>query len=255
MEFTLPTGTLLAFLLALVRASAWTAVAPPFNSRIIPIRVKTGVSAALAIACVPHLPADRIPTDLGPFLAAVLAQILIGLSLGFLTQLLFGAVQTAGALIDVLGGFSISQALDPLLNMQNSVMGRFYEILATTLLFVIGGHLLLIHGFVLSFDALPLSAPPMNHIAAMIVHDLAKFGLAALEIGAPLIAALFLSELVLGIMAKAAPQMNVFMLSFPFKILLVVILIGFALPLLPNAVSSLLNETVRDGTHLLRAGT
>lgn len=253
MNFDFPATSLVAFLLALVRAGAWATVAPPLNTRIIPVRIKTGIAVALAIAAVPHVKANEIPLDFWPFIMAVVTNVVIGLVLGFLAQLFIAAIQTAGAIIDVLGGFSISQALDPLLNFQTSVMGRVYQLIATTLLFVTGGHLLLIRGFLTSFEATTVVAPSINTIAHLLVRDIGVFAVASLEIAGPLVATLFLAELVMGVMSKAAPQMNVFMIEFPFKILLVLLLVGFAIPYLPGALDSLLGNALRDGANLMKS--
>jgi flagellar biosynthetic protein FliR len=108
-----------------------------------------------------------------------------------------------------------------------------------TLLFVTNGHLLLIRGFMASFDAVGFHGPPLADLTDLFVRDLGMFLVAAIEIAAPLLAALFLSEVALGILARAAPQMNVFILGFPLKILLTLVLGGLALPLLPGAMEAL----------------
>src|SRR5579872_2946165 len=120
----------------MVRAGAWLAVAPPFNHRSIPLTVRAGLAAALAIAIVPQLKAQLGTTtfDTPTLIGALVVQALAGAGFGFLVQILLSAVSTAGSMIDLFGGFSISTAYDPNLNAQSAIWGRFYELLTVVLL-------------------------------------------------------------------------------------------------------------------------
>lgn len=248
-------GILIGFLLALVRASAWLIIVPPFATRAIPAMVKIGLAAAIALPVADELvPKDAI-LDLGPLLAAIILQVAIGISLGFLVHVLFASVQAAGELIDLFGGFTVAPAFDPLSNAQSSTFGRFYQLLAVTLLFVINGHILLLRGFMTSFEAIDATSPRLDNLSGNLAQALATFFLAAVEIAAPLLAALFLAEVALGLLARAAPQMNVFLIGFPFKILITLLLGGLALPLLPGSIESLLEQALRQGASITRAFT
>jgi flagellar biosynthetic protein FliR len=164
-------------------------------------------------------------------------------------------VQAAGELIDLFGGFTVAPAFDPLSNAQSSTFGRFYQLLAVTLLFVINGHILLVRGFMTSFEAINATSPRLENLSGNLASAVALFFLAAIEIAAPLLAALFLAEVALGLLSRAAPQMNVFLIGFPFKILLTLLLGGLALPLLPGSVESLLGQAMRHGANITRAFT
>jgi flagellar biosynthetic protein FliR len=243
---------LTAFILAMVRTIAWLIVAPPFSMRGIPIQVKLGLAGALALAVAPGLADQSVPLETVPLIGATLAQVAIGLMLGFLTSMLFAAVQAAGEMIDMFGGFTISSVFDPLTQNQAGVFGRFYNVLALALLFAIGGHLLLIRGFLTSFEAVPLSGVPLTNLSGLFIDTLGHFLLAALEIAAPLLAVLFLTEVALGLLARAAPQMNVFALGFSLKIMVALGLAGLAITVLPGAVTSLAENAVRTGSTALR---
>ena len=246
-----PAALIVAFVLCVVRASAWLVLVPPFGTRAVPAVVKVGLAAALALPAAPRLAESPPSLDVGPLIGAVVLQVAVGLTLGFVTMLAFAAVQAAGSLIDLFAGFTIAQTFDPMSGNQTALFGRFYQLLATTLLFAIDGHILLFRGFMSSFDAVGLQGPPMGDVAEIAVDGLSTFMTAAVEIAAPLLAALFLTEVALGLLSRAAPQMNVFMVGFPLKILLTLGLVGLALPILPGAVEALMTRSVRSGSAIV----
>jgi flagellar biosynthetic protein FliR len=238
------------YLLALVRAAAWVFVCPPFGNRTVPTTVKVGLAAALALVVGPRLAEQAVPLEAGPLLTAAVLQVAAGLALGFLGVLLFATFSFAGGLIDLFSGYSVAQLFDPGNNAPVSIFGQFYGVLATTLLFAIDGHLLLVRGFLTSFTAAPLTH--LSTLAKLLTGDIALFFVSALEIAAPLLAALFLAEAALGLLARAAPQMNVFQLGLPVKILVTLTLAGLAIPILPDAVSGMANQVVRQGLGFVR---
>ncbi len=240
------------YLLAMLRAAAWVFVCPPFGNRSVPTLVKVGLSVALSLVVGPRLADQAVPLEVGPLLSAAVLQVAAGLALGFLGVLLFATFSFAGGLIDLVSGYSVAQLFDPGTQAPTSIFGQFYAVLATTLLFAIDGHLLLVRGFVTSFDAAPLTSLSVDTMAELITGDIALFFVSALEIAAPLLAALFLSEAAMGLLSRAAPQMNIFQLGLPVKILVTLSLAGLALPLLPDAVSGITNQVVRQGLSLVR---
>ena len=135
MNFTFDPVLLTAFCLALVRAAAWIVVSPPFNTRMIPNTVKAGVAASLALCAAPHLVGPDIPLDTAGFLGALVTQALVGITLGLFTMILVNALQAAGALVDLFAGFSLAAIYDPLNQSNVAIFGRFYELIAVTLLF------------------------------------------------------------------------------------------------------------------------
>lgn len=251
---TMAPALVTGYLLALARSAAWVFLVPPFGNRTLPIPVKMGLSAALALAVGPQLADQGVPLEVAPLISATVLQVAAGLALGFIGVLLFSAFSVAGGLVDMAGGFSAAQIYDPNTNAQVSLFGRFYSVLATTLLFAIDGHLLLVRGFLESFEAAPLTSFSTSAMAELITRDFGRFFLAAVEIAAPLLAALFLTEAALGLLARAAPQMNVLLLGFPIKILITLSLAGIAIGVLPEAVSGVVRPIVKDGLALLGAG-
>jgi flagellar biosynthetic protein FliR len=239
------TSTLVALLLASVRAAAWLAVSPPFSTRTIPGSVKALLSVGIALPVLPGL-TGRLPELETPALLLSLGeQALVGAALGFVTALLFAAVQAAGDLVDLFGGFSVAFAFDPLALTGNSVFGRFYNLLATTLLFATDGHQLVLRGFTQSYRALPLDQTvSLATLDTLLATGLSQLFLAALQIAAPLIAVLFCADLGLGLLSRAAPALNAFALGFPAKILLTLSLAGLGLLVLPQSLARLVEQAV-----------
>lgn len=246
-------ASFIAFFLAMVRAGAWISVAPPFNHRSIPLQARAGLAAALALAVTPWL-SQRVPPsyDTPALIGAVAVQALSGVALGFVVRLLLSAVESAGSMVDVFGGFSLTASMDPFSQAQSAIWGRFYELLTVVLLFATDGHLLLIRGFVTSFQMAPLDAPSLAHVANAVTGDMTTYMAAAVEIAAPLLAALFLAQVVMGMVSRAAPSMNVFALGFPFMILVTLLMASLVVPQLPNAVSSLVDQAVRATAAMTR---
>ena len=141
MDLQVPEATLVALLLGTARSTGFVLLAPPFNSSAIPIPAKGAMALALAVALQGRI-APALP-DLTPgfLIVGAVTEVAIGAALGFVVQLLFSAVQMAGDLIDMTGGFSLQPAYDPLNLTMTSNVGRLHYMLASTLLFTSGGHL------------------------------------------------------------------------------------------------------------------
>src|SRR5256885_8816738 len=159
MSWALPQAQLIAVLLASIRAAAWLAVCPPFNGPMLPGPIKGLLSVALALPVSGSLTgqAADLGTNGGALVVAAIEQVVVGAALGFITALFFAAAQAAGDLIDVFGGFSLAFAIDPLGTNQSSVFGRFYHVVAITILFTSDGYQLVIRGFLQSYQTLPLN--------------------------------------------------------------------------------------------------
>jgi flagellar biosynthesis protein FliR len=250
----IPVAEAVGFLFALIRTTAFFVLAPPFNNRSIPRRIKVGLAAGISLVLAPKLPADQVSLDASYLVTGAITQMATGLALGMITMVLLQAVALAGQLIDTFGGFTLSMAMDPMLNAQSSIFGRFYSLIGTTMLFAINGHLMIIKGFLTSFDAVPLGGVGMQTFTDLLIKDTGMLMLAACEIAGPLLGAYFLTEVALGFLGKAAPQLNIIQFGFPFKILLTLLMVGAALPIVPGAMHTLVDEILRSGTSLMKAG-
>ncbi len=158
--------------------------------------------------------------------------------MGFVTQLLFGAIAAAGSIIDVLGGFQVASAFDPLSFNTNSVFGKLHSQLAVMLLFASGGHLMVIGGLLKTFEFVPLmNVPDMTGWGDAMTTAMSLFFSVALQIALPLGAVFFITDLSLALMTKVAPALNAISVMYPVKIGLTLLLVGLSFPALPEAVS------------------
>lgn len=246
---------LIGFLLALVRSLAWLLLVPPFgNRRVIPPIATVGIALSLAVAVAPHVAMGTIPLSTPTLIGAVLTQVLTGAALGFIVQLFVGAAAAAGAMTDLFGGLVLPPSVDPLSTDQTPILGQFYEQVAIVLLFAGNGEYLIVNGFLNSFNAVGLSLSSSGNLAQVVTSGVATFFTASLEIAAPLLIVLFAAQVVLGMLSKAVPQMNVYWLGFPFQILLTLLLISVSITVLPDYINSLLTRALHDGSLLLGSG-
>ncbi|MEV4707763.1 flagellar biosynthetic protein FliR [Actinoplanes sp. NPDC049316] len=245
MNADLPIAQLIAVFLGAARAGAWLMLCPPFNSRLIPAQVKVLLSIGIALPMAPYLTASVPSLETSAIIAATVLQVFVGAALGFITFVLFAAVQAAGDLLDVFGGFTLAAAYDPLSMAQSSVFGRFYNLVAVTLLFASDGHQLVLRGFMQSYKTLPLDASFSMKTFSMVLTDgIGEMFVAALQIAGPLIAVLFLTDVAFGLLNRVAPALNAFQLGFPAKIFLVLTLSGTAIAILPQALDGLIDQAV-----------
>jgi flagellar biosynthesis protein FliR len=256
LNLEIATNTLLATLLGAARAGAWLTLTPPFSARGVPTPVKALLSIAIVVPLTPQLAAQVPVSPSTPVLIALLAeQVVIGAALGFLTAVLFAAIQSAGNLIDLTGGFSLAFAVDPFGFQGNAVFGRFYNIVATALLFGTDAHQLVLRGFTQSYKAIPLDgALSWAAFTRMLTSGVGEMFVSALQIAGPLIAVLFCTDIALGLLSRAAPALNAFNLGFPAKILMTLLILGSAMMLLPSAIGSLTDKAVHAVLSVLAGG-
>lgn len=255
-----------AFILVVARLSGLFLLAPVFSSQMIPGKIKIMVLLGLAATLTPIVQPDpaSIPIDGMPLLLAIVTESLIGLALGFSVSLVFSAVQVGASLIDTSIGFSMASLIDPLNNTQAAVLGSFYSMVATLSFLAVNGHYWMLAGFTRSFDVVPLGVAP--DFDAMLGNSFELFSqlfAMAFQIAAPVLITLLLADVVLGIIARVVPQMNVFFVGIPLKIGVGLIVVIISLPAFSGFFERRLDDIVSgasvlagaDGSHDERATT
>ena len=252
MNLNLDPMWLLAFFLAFVRGLAWLVVVPPFsNPRTVPRIALLGIAGGLAVLAAGQVSHTALPTDTAGLVGAVVLQIFTGAALGLCVRMLISAVTAAGGMVDMFGGINPPPSVDPLSENQTPVFGQFYEQIAMVLLFVSNGELLLVRGFETSFGAAGLTLSSAARVTNVLSNDLVTFFTATLEIAAPIIVVLFATQISLGMLAKAAPLINVWILGFPVQALMSLLFVAVGVRVLPGYLSNLVARALQDGTALL----
>lgn len=247
MDLSIPAPQLMGFALALIRTTAWITICPPFNSPAVPKRIRVGLATAISLLLAGKVSESvDVNASTGEFFLLALAQVAAGLGLGFIVFMLFGVIQAAGELIDLQVGFALGAVLDPLTGTSAAPIGRFHQLLAVTILFAIDGHTLVVRGYMRSVEAVPLGGIDLGALVQEMIELFAAFMVAAVEIGLPVLAALFLAEISLGLLGKAAPQMNILVIGFAAKTFIAFGLLSVTVVALPNTVESMLVRSFRS---------
>ena len=231
---TIDTSALLNFLLVFVRISSFMVTVPVFSGRQIPNRYKIGFSVVLSVLCVGVINEPIQSFPLGKMVLLILKEFMVGIVLGLVANILFYAVQLAGALLDLLIGFSMASLFDPTFGTNSQITGRFKNILAILVLLATNGHHLLIQGILASFDWITLqsSVPAWmdGRLSTFLMDCVQQMFMIGFMMAAPLIGTLFIVDVALGIIARTVPQMNVFAIFPPVKILIHFMMYIFILP-------------------------
>jgi flagellar biosynthetic protein FliR len=251
LQLSIATSTLSAFLLALARTAGFSLVAPPLNTRSVPLQARIGLAVALALPVSAPLQATAPGLSSVELLVGVALQAATGLALGYLVLAAVATVQAAGDLLDMVGGFSISMALDPLMLVQTSVLGRLHQITAVALLFVTDGHLMIVQGLTRSVQLMPGALTGWGEATRAATAALASLSVGALQIAAPVVAAMLVADIALGLLTRAAPALNAFSLAYPLKILFTLLLSGLVISRLPGALEHLVSNSVLDLLRLV----
>jgi flagellar biosynthetic protein FliR len=228
------------FLLVFVRITAFFVSAPFFSVRGVPNQFKIGFAFVMALISFSYVPAHvQIPLDL-TFVLHVMKEALVGVILGLICEMMYLTVQVAGGLMDMQLGFAMANVIDPRTGVYVPITGNFKNILAMLYLLTMNGHHMLIRGIIHSYRAVPLDgmwlslgSEEVMWTAVKVFRDMFA---SAFLIAAPIVVALFLVDLSLGIIAKSVPQFNIFVVGFPIKIiagflLMIVVMPAFLLTL------------------------
>lgn len=243
-----------AFILVLARIGPLFLLAPMFSSRLIPARVKGIIAVALAMGLSPIALGDaKVPMEIGPFVELLVKEMLVGLAFAFALGALFAAVSVAGSFLDTLIGFTYGGLVDPVTGNATAVLSQMYALVGVLILIAIGGDQLMIRGLARSYEIVPLLAmPSLNAMVAGAQAAFVGVFLAALELAAPVVLAIVITDAAFGIVSRAVPQMNVFAVGFPAKVGVGLLMVGASLPFAAGWMADELNASVTTALQSLR---
>ncbi|HOP63442.1 MAG TPA: flagellar biosynthetic protein FliR [Spirochaetota bacterium] len=226
-----------AFLLVLVRINAMIMIAPFFSSGVIPFRVKALISFLITLVVFPVISAGavKVPASMGLYYLMVLQEAAIGVFIGFLVSVVFAAFQVSGQFYAAQIGFGINEVYDPLAQVSVPLVGQLKNFIGILVFLMINGHHFMIEAVCRSFELAPVfgvSREATGGLLKYIVYSFSGMFVVALKIALPMVAVAFLISVTMGVLAKAAPQMNIMMLGFPFQIFTAFVLLIITTPLI-----------------------
>jgi flagellar biosynthesis protein FliR len=241
-SFTLPDGLalpqyagtqLVAFVLVIGRVAPLFLLAPVFSGSLISTRVKFLAAAAITVALTPVAAhGQTIPTEPLAFALGLAKEVGVGLAFALALGTLTAAVQAGASLLDTLVGFSFGAQIDPVNGNQSAILGQVYGLFAVMVFVVSGGVRLMIMGLARTYDLVPLGAfPSTGALAGLALHSLEQVPIVGLELAGPVILAVVVTDSAFGLVARAVPQMNVFVVGLPVKVLLSFAVLASSLPL------------------------
>ena len=232
MPFPLETiDQLQGFFWVLMRVSILFFLLPFFGARGIPAIWKIGLSVIMAWVLTPVVPLPpSFPETLPEVVLALMTEVVMGLILAFGVRMLLSAVQLAGHFMAFQMGLAMARAMDPLSGTQGTVLSQFLYVFTILIFFSFDGHHFFIRALATSFYLVPPNTFSLNpSLATAVIHISSQMFAIGLRIAAPVMVALFLSHLCLGIVARTVPQMNILMIGFPINISLGLITFGLVL--------------------------
>ena len=245
---------LAGFMLVLARVSPLFVLAPIFSAKMVPARAKGIVAVALAVGLAPlALAGQQVPRDAWELAALALKEILVGMAFAFALAALFAAVASAGAFLDTFIGFSFGSLVDPITGNQAGTMLQLYSLVGVAILLAIGGDEWIVQGLARTYEVVPLlEMPSLTALTAGALEAFTGIFRAALEISAPVVIALVLTDVAFGVVSRTVPQMNVFAVGFPAKILVGLLVAGMSLPFVAGWLSDELQASVSAALKSLR---
>ena len=244
------------WLLVLVRVSGIFVTAPVFSNHHLPVQVRVltavGISFALAPLASPQTASP--PAEVLPFVLLIIREGMVGLALGFVPAIIFLAVQYAAEMVDLQMGMGMGGWVDPTFRTSVSPVGNFQYLLATVMFLSLDGHHLLLEALARSFTLIPLGtftlmAPAVGGVVRLF-GQMALFGV---QVAAPILSVLLITDVGLGILGRAAPQLNLLVGSPPLKVTVGLAAMATALPLLAFLLGHLFGGMSAEFYTLLRA--
>ena len=242
------------FLLVMLRVSALLISAPIFGHRNYLNQAKVGLAFMVSLVIFPLVSAHHplVPAGIYPYAFMMIKEVVLGLVLGYAVLLLFVGIQFAGQLVGLQMGLDIVDVIDPTSSTQISVMGQYLNILAILVLLTIDGHHLVLQGLMRSFEVIPLGGVHLKEAVMLkLIALTSEVFIIAIKISAPIMMALFLVSVALGVLARTVPQMNILVVGFPVQLAAGLGVLIASLPLFYQLISKMIHALARHLAALI----
>ncbi len=253
---SIPLPQLQMFFLIFMRVGAILMAMPIFKSKSIPVIFKAGLALAASAVLFPILKLENFPIagGLAPLAIGMFGEILLGIMIGLAVNLIFVGLQLAGQLAGYQMGLALARVMDPSSNQQVPLLAQFYQMFALLIFLTINAHHWFLRALVDSYRLVP---PFGFHFSSSLIDQLIRMAgntfVIAIKVGAPVIAAMLLTSIAFGLVARTVAQMNVFIVAMPLKIGIGLFFVGVSLPYLTSFLKTLFNQLGNTIMLLLRA--
>jgi len=222
-------GQLEFFLLVLIRMTGLFILSPIFGRRNVPTVFKIGFSLFLTLIFINtiEVPELNLFNNIYMYVLYIVKELVVGMILGYVTYVIMSALYLAGQLIDMQIGFGMVNVIDPLTNIQVPLTSNFYYMYTILIFLTMNGHHMIIQALFESFQIIPVEQITFNTgLLSNIINIMKDMFLIAVRIASPIIAAIFVVDVILGVLSRTMPEMNVFMLGMPIKIIIGLLVIA-----------------------------
>jgi flagellar biosynthesis protein FliR len=249
-------ANLLAFALVLCRVGPFFLLAPVLSANLLPARAKFTAAAAISAALAPIAAHGRsFPQDPVGLALTLTQEIGVGIAFALALSVLAAGVAAGASLVDTLVGFSFGSLVDPSTGVSASVLGQVYTLFALMVLIVSGGLELMIMALARSYDLIPIGTfPAPSALGRLAVASLTEIPLIGLELVGPVILAVVVVDAAFGLVARAVPQMNVFVVGLPVKVIAAFVVVTATLPFLGAHLEGDLQQAIERALSTLATG-
>lgn len=234
-------NSLAAGIFVFARLIGFIRFAPVFNRKEVPGLVKLSMVFLFTLILTPLVKPETLPVIQDSFMLSILLNIVVGAMIGYMAQLILLAVDAGADMINMQMGLSSAMVLDPTTSSQVSILTRLFSLMGILLFIQLGGIYWLIKALIRSFEIFPLAATqlPLAQLVNMdyLIHMSSNVLYMGLQIASPVLLATLGQDIILGVISKTAPQVNVFQLSFLFKPVLGAAIMVWILPMLLNVIT------------------
>jgi len=254
--FQISLSQIQAFLLVFLRVSAIIITVPLFDSKNIPLLFKVGLALSFSILLFQVISMENIPLEIRPipFAIGISGEILLGIIIGMSVRIIFAGIQLAGQLVGFQMGLAIANVIDPMTSEQVSVVARLNNLMAMLIFVTINAHYWFLRAVADSFQIVqPFGFHFGNSVMEHLIKLIGNMFIVSIKVAAPIMTVLLFTSVVLGLIARTVPQLHVFIVAMPLKILIGLIFLGLSVPFVITFISETFNTLGRNMLFFLKA--
>lgn len=234
------------FFLIIVRITGFIYTAPFFSLKNVPFRVKTGLSIFLTLILVFSIPSEPVEyVGVIGYCILVVEEAILGVVIGFFANVAYYIINFAGMFIDMEIGFSMVSQLDPASSVQSTITSNLYSYLIILIMMITNLHHYFLKAIVDTFQVIPVGQANINpNIYQVMIRFMTDYFVIGFRIVLPIFGAILLVNTILGILAKIAPQMNMFVIGMQLKVTVGIFVLTLVIELIPSVADFIFNEMI-----------